>query len=166
MFRYEMNGGQFSSTFSTINNNTNIWGSTAGSFQVPNATFKGSAVDIQGVFFTGASISEFISNGYISSISMNFKSQLSSATAIGRGVNYYVSQVSSSTTFFLPNNPKVGDYIYYDNQPSFIARLTITIDGNGNNIRSSTNSVVSSITWNNTLKIFHYDGTNWNVILD
>ncbi len=152
-----------SATFSFINDRTRVWGSTAGSITIPGVDYKGSPFDHYGLGVGSASVNEFILNGlfYITGSSMCYSNDRSNISTIPRGINYQISEHNTTTSVNLPANPKVGDYVWYENHNTATGRIVITVNGNGNSIRSFTNSIVASVT---TGGLFHYDGTYWNNI--
>ena len=88
-----------------------------------------------------------------------YNSKRNASTTITRGTNYHITDIITTQTVLLPSSPKVGDYVWYENHNSAGGRFTVTLSGNGINIRSSTNSIVATIL---QFGLFHYDGTYWN----
>ena len=172
MLQYQFNPVG-SGTFSVVNKNAFFWAGTPSyiepgvSFQSPVYEIKGQNLLIQGVHFGSASVDEFYQNNLFEINGSVCYSRLnettpSSPTTIPRGINYYITNVSSNLTVNLPASPILGDYVWYENHPPLSARFTLTISGNGNSIRRNNNSIVSSQT--NIQGLFHWDGTYWNHI--
>lgn len=160
--------GQLNSgTFSRLNLNTAVWSGTASgdisgdALNIPLVTLKGT--DLKGVGLRiGGTVScgNFYANGpWISGGSIMYNSNRNTTTSITRGTNYQITDIFTNQTVFLPSSPKVGDYVWYENHNSSGGRFSVTVDGNGISIRSSTNSIVTSIL---QFGLFHYDGTYWN----
>jgi hypothetical protein len=168
MFIYRMTGGVISNTFSTINDNTVISSNTGGSFcvTIPRDSKGNISVPSTPVLYLGsASISNIQTNGHYLGGSMCYKST-GLTTATSSIPNYYITNFSTIATVFLPANPKDGDYIYTRNWTPLSRGVSVTISGNGKDIRrNSDNTLVASVTYTGTyFTTFHYDGTNWNEI--
>lgn len=161
--------GQNSGTFSRLNTNTAVWSFTASSndllntnLSVPILEIKGNPVSFQGVAFASASVGNFYCNGgFNSGGGIFYDSKRGNTTNLVSGSNYQITEINTTQTVLLPSNPKVGDYVWYENHNTVTGRLTITVDGNGNSIRDTTNNIVNTTT---TQGLFHFDGTYWNNI--
>ena len=160
-----------SGTYSIINNNLYIWsatpstGSVAVGFSSPNFVAFGNPVFVKGMHVGSASVTGFIQNELaLFNGSVCYNSEQINIANIERGRNYYLTTVSFNTTINLPPSPVLGDYLWYENHNIISARFTLTISGNGNSIRSATNSIRTSI--NDIQGLFHWDGTYWNHIYD
>ncbi len=159
--------GLNSGTFSTLNLNTAVWSATASgdisgdALNIPIFSFKGSDLKYVGLAINGSmSCGNYYSNGpMVFGDSIMYNSNRNTITTIVRGTNYQITDIFTNQTILLPASPKVGDYVWYENHNSTGGRFTITVSGNGNNIRSATNSIVASVT---QFGLFHYDGTYWN----
>lgn len=174
MLQYQFNPVG-SGTFSVANENAFFWAGTPSyiepgvSFQSPAYLIKGVYAFVQGVHFGSASVGEFYQNNLFEPggsicYSVEDAGIPVSPTTISRGRNYYLTSVSSNLTVNLPASPVLGDYVWYENHPGTSLRFTLTINGNGNSIRSATNSIRTSI--NDIQGLFHWDGTYWNHIYD
>ena len=160
-------GNLNSGTYSTLNLNTAVWSATASGdssgvgLNIPLLTFKGTDYRIPGLYIGGTvSCGNFYANGpWYCSGSIMYKSNGLSTTNISLGTNYQITDIVTTQTVFLPPSPRVGDYVWYENHNSSAGRFTVTVDGNGISIRSSTNSIVTTIL---QFGLFHYDGTYWN----
>lgn len=155
-----------SGTFSLLNRNATVWYATASSaLQIPQLYLKGSPVYFPGLFVGSHSTTEFYVNNLtlFDSSSMLFNNLGTTTTTLSRGTNHHTTDITTTQTVLLPSNPKVGDYVWYENHPSTAGRYIVTVDGNGIQIRTSTNSIQ-----NTTLEygLFHYDGTYWNNIYE
>lgn len=159
-------------TFSILNQESTIWFGTASnspttaSFQSPQYFAFGTNVFVPGMHVGSSSVTNFIQNGsanFGGSICYNSFNETStppSPMTIPRGKNYYLTEVSSNLTVNLPASPELGDLVHYENHNTVSVRFTLTISGNGNSIRSATNSIRTSI--NDIQGAFHWDGTYWN----
>ncbi len=161
--------GQNSGTFSRLNTNTAVWSFTASSndllntnLSVPLLELKGVPVAFQGVAFASASVGNFYCNGGLNIAGgVYYDSIRQTSTNLVSGSNYQITEINTTQTVLLPSNPKLGDYVWYENHATVGGRITITVDGNGNSIRSITNSIVNTTT---VQGLFHFDGTYWNNI--
>ena len=160
-----------SGTYSIINDTLYIWsatpstGSVGVGFSSPNYEAFGDSVFVKGMHVGSASVTGFIQNELaLFNGSVCYNSQESNVFNIDRGRNYYLTTTSVNTTINLPDSPVLGDYLWYENHNGVNARFTLTISGNGNSIRSATNSIRTSI--NDIQGLFHWDGTYWNHIYD
>ena len=159
-----------SGTYSTLNENTVVWSATSSNdlsgdgLNIPTFSIKGSDTKIIGLYIGGTvSCGNFYANGpwlcgTIMYNSIRFTTY-NAGTTITRGTNYHITDIITTQTVLLPSSPKVGDYVWYENHNSSGGRFTVTLSGNGINIRSSTNSIVATIL---QFGLFHYDGTYWN----
>ena len=170
MLEYQL-VGKNSGTYSIINDNLYIWsatpstGSVGVGFSSPNYEFLGLSVFVKGMHVGSASVTGFIQNELaLFNGSVCYNSQENNVFNIDRGRNYYLTTTSTNATINLPNSPVLGDYLWYENHNGVNVRFTLTISGNGNSIRSATNSIRTSI--NDIQGLFHWDGTYWNHIYD
>ena len=174
MLEYQL-VGKNSGTYSIINDNLYIWsatpstGSVGVGFSSPNYDFLGLSIFVKGMHVGSASVTGFIQNEialFNGSVCYNSENNVTptSPTTIPRGRNYYLTESSSNLTINLPASPVLGDYVWYENHNGVSLRYTLTISGNGNSIRSATNSIRTSI--NDIQGLFHWDGTYWNHIYD
>jgi hypothetical protein len=170
MLEYQL-VGRNSGTYSLVNNNLAIWsatpstGSVGVGFSSPQWIPISNPQFVKGMHVGSASVTGFIQNELaLFGGSVCYNSQENNVFNIDRGRNYYLTTTSANATINLPNSPVLGDYLWYENHNGVNVRFTLTISGNGNSIRSATNSIRTSI--NDIQGLFHWDGTYWNHIYD
>ena len=78
------------------------------------------------------------------------------------GANLVYGNSAVSNTVYLPTTPSVGDYVYFINNQSGAARVTITVNGNGRVIFTNLNATASSVVC--TRGLFYWNGTYWYLL--
>lgn len=154
-------------TFSSLNTNTTVWFATASSsLQIPQYYTKTTPIFTVGMFVSDGtfSASEFYVN-QLTGIdgSVRYRNDYNNTTNISVGTNHQTTDITTTQTVYLPSNPRIGDYVWYENHPSVAGRYVIRVNGNGIEIRSTTNSIVSDTL---NFGLFHYDGQYWNNIYE
>lgn len=154
-------------TQSYYNNNFLVW--EDGTVNFPPYTFKGGIAKVgdNGDLVVGGSVStNYLYAGSLSGLELSgvvFESQLiGSLGVMNQGTNLVYGNSSVANTVYLPTTPVIGDYVYFINNQSGAARVTITVNGNGNVIFNGLNATSSSITCYRGL--FYWDGNYWYLL--
>lgn len=154
-------------TQSYYNNNFLVW--QDGTVNFPPYTFKGSitkAGDNGDLVISGSVSTTYLYANSLSGLDLSgvvFKSQLiGSLGVMNQGTNLVYGNSSVSNTVYLPTTPVIGDYVYFINNQSGAARVTITVNGNGRVIFTNLNATASSVVC--TRGLFYWDGTYWYLL--
>jgi hypothetical protein len=154
-------------TQSYYNNNFLVW--EDGTVNFPPYTLKGALTkvgDNGDLVISGSVSTTYLYTHSLSGLDLSgvvFKSQLiASLGVMNQGTNLVYGNSSVANTVYLPTTPVIGDYVYFINNQSGAARVTITVNGNGNSIFTNLNTVASSI--NLTRGLFYWDGNYWYLL--
>ena len=152
---------------SYYNSNFLVW--PDGTINFPPFFFKGDIVkagDTGDLVINGSASTDYLYASSFAGLELSgvvFKSDyVASAGTMNQGCNLVYGDSSVSSTFYLPTSPVSGDYVYFINNQSGAARVTITVNGNGRSIFTNLNATASSVVCSRGL--FYWDGTYWYLL--
>lgn len=154
-------------TQSYYNNNFLVW--QDGTVNFPPYIYKGilyQAGDNGDLVVNGSASGNYLYANSLAGLDLAgvvFKSAyVASLGVMADGANLVYGNSSVNNTVYLPSNPAMGDYVYFINNQSGAARVTINVDGNGRAIFNNLNTTSSTVVCSRGL--FYWDGAYWYLL--